>query len=69
MAIKNLKLFLNKQEQSKVTLRTENGAEVVFDKFLVDELDLEKEIYLNLDNHPLSESEEQKQLLNELLDE
>jgi len=69
MASRNLKLFLNKQEGKKVFLHTENGEEIVLDDFLLGDVDLGKDIYLNLDNKPLSDMQNQKELLNELLEE
>ncbi len=70
MLIKNLKLSFSKQEDGKVILCTENGAEVVLADFLLEGLDdKEKGLYLNLDYQPNSSVDDQKKLLNELLDE
>ncbi|PWB38784.1 MAG: hypothetical protein C3F02_01690 [Parcubacteria group bacterium] len=69
MIIKNLKLNYSGRQDNKAIFKTENGAEVLVDAFLLDNFeDNHQPIYLALDQEPLvSRDEDKKEILNKLL--
>jgi len=69
MLIKNLALSFLRQEGDKIIFQTEAGLEIaVARELLSDFVATNKPFYLNLDQQPfLASSENQKQILNELL--
>ncbi len=69
MLIKNLVLSFLRQEDNKIIFRTEAGLEIAVARELLGDFKAsEQKFYLNLDQQPcLTNSENQKQILNELL--
>lgn len=69
MIIKNLQLQYQGQQDGKAILRSENGAEIWLDDFLLTNLEnREQPLYLAMDSEPLvSSAEDKKTILNELL--
>jgi len=70
MIIRNLELNFDREEDGKIFLKTDSGAEVVFTDYLMDAFKKRNQkIYLGMDHQPLISSDEnQKRILNELLD-
>lgn len=69
MAIKNLELYFDHKEEDIIILKTESGEKISFPNHIIeDSLDYNQKIYLNLDNRPFIQQDNQKKLLNKLLD-
>ncbi|PIR06561.1 MAG: hypothetical protein COV55_03480 [Candidatus Komeilibacteria bacterium CG11_big_fil_rev_8_21_14_0_20_36_20] len=70
MIVRNLELKFDRQEDEKVFLKADAGAEVVITDYLADDFkERDKKVYLSIDYKPLVSSDEnQKKILNELLD-
>jgi hypothetical protein len=69
MAIKNLELYFDHKEGDAVVLKTESGEKISFPSHIAEDfLDYNQKIYLNLDNSPFIQQDNQKKLLNKLLD-
>ncbi|PLX24651.1 hypothetical protein C0580_04590 [Candidatus Parcubacteria bacterium] len=70
MFIKNSKISFDRQEGEKIVFRTESGAEISLDNSLLEKIDYQnKDLYISLGDQESSSSDEQKKLLNELLEE
>lgn len=69
MLIKNLKLNFAGKNGNIAVFKTENGAEVTIDDFLLKNFDDNTEpVYLAMDNSPLASSQDNKKdMLNELI--
>ncbi len=67
MLVKNLELSFDRQEGDKIVLRTESGAEIIVDDYLLEGLEKDKKLYLNIDYQALEANEDSKQLLNDIL--
>ena len=69
MLIKNLKLSFNRQEDEKIILQADNGDEIVLPDYLLEQFsEHDKPVFLNVDYHPVSGTEEnKKEILNDLL--
>mgnify|MGYP001577749780 CR=1 FL=1 len=69
MIIKSLKLSFAGKSGGASVFKTENGAEVTIDDFLLKNFDGNAEpLYLAMDNFPLVSSQDnQKDILNELM--
>lgn len=70
MFIKNLKISFDRQEGEKIVFKTESGSEVSLDNSLLENIDYQnKDLYIDVNDQESSSSDEQKKLLNELLEE
>ncbi len=69
MLVQNLRLSFSHTKDNKIFLITENGLEVSLPTdLLTQQVDQHKPLYLNLDTEPVTSGENQKKILNELLD-
>lgn len=70
MIVRNLELDFDREEAGKVFLKTEAGEEVILTNYLMDDFKKrDQKIYISVDYKPLISSDEnQKKILNELLD-
>lgn len=70
MFIKNLKISFDRQEGKKIVFKTESRSELFLDNSLLENVDYQnKDLYLDVNDQESSPSDEQKKLLNELLEE
>lgn len=70
MFIKNLKISFDRQEGEKIVFKTESGSEISLDNSLLENVDYQnKDLYIDVNDQESSSSDEQKKLLNELLEE
>ena len=69
MLIKNLLIKFTQRQGEKIFFKTESGAEIIFDSYLVEtKLDEHGDYYLSLDSQAIqTSSESQKKILNDLI--
>lgn len=70
MIINNLELTFDKQEEGRLVFKTDSGAEISIEEYLLKDFDKNKKVYIALDEQPLVSSQEnKKEILNEVLNE
>ena len=69
MLIKNLKLSFSRQEDDKIILQADNGAEIIVPDYLLEQFtEHNKPVFLSADYQPTpSADDNKKEVLNDLL--